>query len=614
MANNDRNSNDRNSRDNTDESTTTNQSTGSSEQEATTSFEDVLASSLEQNLTDGGASNNEVGSDNQNDVDNTLGSDNDVLSYNIDDSFNSVLSGNALGSNNAYGSDNVTGSGNTTTYAADILSANELLSGNVTSSDNDTNSGNVTSTLSNTDKLFDRSETEGEFGAARDLIEAEGDASVTADDIAVSMNSLTGDGNDSRTVAENTNDLRDSDEIEDIDMNLGPAAVLADAGDRNDDDDKGRGKDRDDDDDDKGRGDDDDVAEAAGGQVFSQNVSAEAELARVADGMDDGQSFTDVKGDIDLSVSNLASASAGAVADGAAQDVKSGSNTALNEGVISAIGGSEADTLSETMNVTEGGEPVLSGNDIASGNQNDVSNTDLSGNDVASGNIDDSSNAFGSGNDVVSGNDIKSGNRTDSGNDVDGEISVGSENLYQSNNVTGSGNDTNTDNVSLKETNTSVIRDSSEVEISDFAANELIEAEDEATVLLDDITVDYGTLSGAGNDMAFDLDQANNLVDVDTIGDITLTLNGSFEQTVTADAGEALAGDGTVGGEGTMFSDIIGDVSVDVANVADASAIAQAQGITQTIASGGNVMLNSFDMSVTGGDSSFDQSFDDMIG
>ena len=117
--------------------------------------------------------------------------------------------------------------------------------------------------------------------------------------------------------------------------------------------------------------------------------------------------------------------------------------------------------------------------------------------------------------------------------------------------------------------------------------------------------------------MAFDLDQANQLVDSDNVSDVSLSFMGSFEQSVVATAGEALAGDGFegAGGEGhaTMLSDIIGDVSIDAANIANANASAYADGISQTVTTGGNIMLNSFDLSIVGGDSDYSQIVDDVV-
>jgi hypothetical protein len=191
--------------------------------------------------------------------------------------------------------------------------------------------------------------------------------------------------------------------------------------------------------------------------------------------------------------------------------------------------------------------------------------------------------------------------------------SFGSDNEIASNNSLLSDNAIGSNNTVTSETTKIEIENEAEISVNEVAAATLVAADDEAEVLLDDLSVDYGTLTGAGNDMAFDLDQANTLVDGDTIDDISLTLAGSFEQTVEATAGEAYADDATDGGAGTMLSDIIGNVAIDVQNTADASAVANAQGITQTIASGGNVMLNSLDMSITGGDSSFAQTADDII-
>ena len=87
--------------------------------------------------------------------------------------------------------------------------------------------------------------------------------------------------------------------------------------------------------------------------------------------------------------------------------------------------------------------------------------------------------------------------------------------------------------------------------------------------------------------------------------------NGDFTQELDVHGGQADAGDAVEGD--SVVSDIIGDVSIDLANLAETNAIAEAQGLSQNISTGGNVMLNTFDMSVIGGDSNMEQSFDDMI-
>jgi hypothetical protein len=253
------------------------------------------------------------------------------------------------------------------------------------------------------------------------------------------------------------------------------------------------------------------------------------------------------------------------------------------------------------------------GNTVESNNTENSNNTTASGNEMASNNVVGADNTLASGNDILTGNDAFSSNSTLSENDVAVDRSFGSDNEIASNNSLLSDNAIGSNNTVTSETTKIEIENEAEISVNEVAAATLVAADDEAEVLLDDLSVDYGTLTGAGNDMAFDLDQANTLVDGDTLDDISLTLAGSFEQTVEATAGEAYADDATDGGAGTMLSDIIGNVAIDVQNTADASAVANAQGITQTIASGGNVMLNSLDMSITGGDSSFAQTADDII-
>lgn len=591
---------------------------GPRDQNAQQSDQNSAMSSLAQNANENLASSNDLFSLSDADLQNAFGSNNDLSSFNTEGSGNvngsdntaftgnaanignTIASGNSAASQNALGSGNTSGSGNTISYTTDMLTANEILSGNRVGSGNEIMSGNAASKLENIQDIADGSEIEMNSTAAREVIEAEESSSVTADDFAISMNSLMGDGNDARSVAENTNELDDTDQIEDITLNLGPASQQADAEqkrDRDDDDERDSWSSRQDD-------------QPGIGQVFEQTVTAQAEKASVGDGMDDGQSLTGITGDVDLSVAIGASAAAAAMAEGALQELRSGSNTALNEATVAAVGQNESVDLSETMSVSGQNE----GNDIQSGNVEDSNNTVSSGNTLASDNVVGADNTVASGNDILSGNEVLSDNTSASGNDIGVDKDFGSDNLIGSNNDILSDNVIGSNNTQITETNKIEIENEAKVDVTEVAAADLVEAEENSDILLDDLTVDYGTLTGAGNDMAFDLDQANSLVDSDSINDISLNLAGSFEQTVEATAGEAFADDATDGGAGTMLADIIGNVSIDVANTADASAVADAQGITQTIASGGNVMLNSMDMSITGGDSSFVQSADDIIG
>ena len=499
----------------------------------------------------------------------TIGLDNTTASGNLTNVENLMGSNNFAKTDNTGGSSNTTGSGNATNHISDIHSGNEIMSGNSIASGNTAGSGNTVLLNDIFDRSADRSDFDSDSGAADDLLNVTGQhTDFTADDISVAMNTLQGKGNDSGTVVNGTNALDESDTIKDIDFDF-------DGGNSGG---GGRGPHI------QGRPD--------SGEFF-QDIDVTGGDADANDGVDDNLEFSDVVGDVSGSVTNMAATTSAGMAQGLAQDLSAGSNTTLNETSIDAVGGAESVSLSDTMSYGRADFDVASGNVDSSLNQQNVGNDILSGNGASTGNTWGSDNTKSSNNDTASDKSIGSDN------------SLGSENDMSSNNTTASNNFTS------ESYDWDVSSDRTDTDLSDFAANDLIDISGGADVLLDDVTVDYGSLTGAGNDMSFDLDQANSLTDNDNISDISFDFNGDFTQELDVHGGQADAGDAVEGD--SVVSDIIGDVSIDLANLAETNAIAEAQGLSQNISTGGNVMLNTFDMSVIGGDSNMEQSFDDMI-
>lgn len=610
-----------------------------------------LFSNNAENVDNDRFSGNDIASDNRTGTANEIASGNDILSGNRSGVDNTRGSGNDIASGNTAASGNVAGSDNTADIAVDLFSGNETDSNNDVDSGNRFDSNNTESLELDVDLSETLTETEARTTGAEDLVEAAGAASVTADDIAVSVDALTGAGNDQRTTAETANAAEDGDTVSGIEASFGGASGRGDRDDRDDKDDK----------DDK-----DERGQDRGGEGFSQTVTATAEQARVDDGMDDGVGavqglsdegvsamLSDVAGDAGIATTNAATADAGAAAEGVRQSVSTGGSTVLNEAGFDVTGGDESVTVAGDR-IREAGTETARGdtdtastaigndNDLLSGNESGARNDLASDNDVLSGNVTASDNTVASDNAVASDNVRDAGNTELSDNAVASDNLVGSNNVTDSGNavsadaaiasgnVTGSGNDLGSDNaLGSNNVETTEIAFDGSLEVSgesvfESGAADLIDATDGATVLLDDVAIDYGSLSGEGNDMAFDLDQANTLADNDSVSGVSLDLQGGFSQSVSASAGEAVAGDGVDdgfglgmigGGEGqaSLLSDVFGDASVSTANIAEASATATAQGVTQSIATGGNVLANSIDQSVVGGDSAISQMGDDIV-
>ncbi len=141
-------------------------------------------------------------------------------------------------------------------------------------------------------------------------------------------------------------------------------------------------------------------------------------------------------------------------------------------------------------------------------------------------------------------------------------------------------------------------------DVNDLDSYDLIDVSNGSLTMDDfdlDVTAIGNSFNGPGNDMQFDVNQTNDLVDNDTVADTHVAYNGSFWngpfQDVSADGGDATAGNGI----GWMDAQNTDGISGSAAASADASASAEA--FTAGIVVGANLQVNSFSATVVGGDS-----------
>lgn len=405
-----------------------------------------------------------------------------------------------------------------------------------------------------------RTQTHGDAGA----VKPDQTATVDFSDFGVSVDALTGAGNDVSSVFDNANAVTDNDGVAGVEL-----AVADD---------------------------------------FEQTVEARAEDAETDDAIDAGAGdelldghgaqgvagvLSNVTGDAAFAVTNGASVGADGFADGLQQAVATGRNTAVNEATTATTGGSDS--------VDVVGDTIRDGTDGATGDASDARG-------------DQDARVF-RGKDEERDDDDRGGDER-RGDDEDRDETderAGSENR---------GND----DARAEKDDGGARDDRQATEDTDAGFNsiELGDVANGTSVFFDDIDVDFGALSGDGNDMAFDIDQANTLADNDSVQGVSLRLEGGFEQRVTAEAEGASADDGIGGGFATALNDggagsasflgdVLGNASASVANIAEANATATATGITQSVNTGGNVLGNSIDQTVVGGDSSVSSVGDDIV-
>ena len=140
-------------------------------------------------------------------------------------------------------------------------------------------------------------------------------------------------------------------------------------------------------------------------------------------------------------------------------------------------------------------------------------------------------------------------------------------------------------------------------DVNDLDSSSLIDVD--GALSMDDFTFDLtaigNSFNGAGNDMQFDVNQANDLIDNDNVSGTNVSYtgsgwNGPF-QDVTATGGTSTAGDGI----GNINADHTGAISGSAAATGDA--LASAQAFTANIVVGANLQVNNFTATVVGGDS-----------
>lgn len=148
-------------------------------------------------------------------------------------------------------------------------------------------------------------------------------------------------------------------------------------------------------------------------------------------------------------------------------------------------------------------------------------------------------------------------------------------------------------------------------DLNDVDTNNLINVG--GTLTMDDFNLDMDAIAssfnGPGNDMAFDVNQTNDLVDQDHVYGTNVSYtgsgwNGPF-QSVSAYGGDATAGSGIgdIKGHGVANSNG-GSGSILGSTAASADAIASAQAFTSNIVVGANLQVNNLSASIVGGDSS----------
>ncbi|MFM9942065.1 MAG: hypothetical protein ACKVP7_21480 [Hyphomicrobiaceae bacterium] len=147
-------------------------------------------------------------------------------------------------------------------------------------------------------------------------------------------------------------------------------------------------------------------------------------------------------------------------------------------------------------------------------------------------------------------------------------------------------------------------------DLNDLDTSNLINVQ--GNLNMDDFDLDMDAIAssfnGPGNDMAFDINQTNDLVDQDTVYGTNVTYqgagwNGPF-QSVMASGGSATAGSGigSITGHGVANSNG-GDGSILGSTSATADALASAEAFTSNIVVGANLQVNNLSATIVGGDS-----------
>ncbi|EAV42561.1 fibrinogen binding protein [Stappia aggregata IAM 12614] len=121
----------------------------------------------------------------------------------------------------------------------------------------------------------------------------------------------------------------------------------------------------------------------------------------------------------------------------------------------------------------------------------------------------------------------------------------------------------------------------------------------------DDINVEdvlNDALNGAGNDTGFVLNNSNMLEDNDQATDTYVANQASFAQNLTATGGSAVADDGLAFGGSSMTVDALDDATVIGEVMAAANAANSTEAFVNELVQGANILNNSVDTSIVGGD------------
>lgn len=169
----------------------------------------------------------------------------------------------------------------------------------------------------------------------------------------------------------------------------------------------------------------------------------------------------------------------------------------------------------------------------------------------------------------------------------------------------GGGHDGAADGIAIKDSKVTFDDD-----LNDIDTSNLINVQ--GKLEMDDFDLDIDAIAssfnGPGNDMAFDVNQANDLVDNDTVYGTSVSYHGSGWngpfQSVSAYGGDATAGHGigSVSGHG-LANGNGGAGSVFGSTAASADAMATAQAFTSNIVVGANLQVNNLSATIVGGDS-----------
>ncbi|TYC75489.1 hypothetical protein FMN63_06470 [Stappia sp. BW2] len=121
----------------------------------------------------------------------------------------------------------------------------------------------------------------------------------------------------------------------------------------------------------------------------------------------------------------------------------------------------------------------------------------------------------------------------------------------------------------------------------------------------DDINVEdvlNDALNGAGNDTGFVLNNSNMLEDNDQANDTYVANNAAFTQKLSATGGSSVADDGLAFGGSSMTVDALDDATVIGEVMAAANAANATEAFVNELVQGANILNNSVDTSIVGGD------------